>query len=212
MINMETKLCPKCHEDKTYEEYLLHKSGKLTGQPMAYCKNCTIIYQHEWYVTHPGYHLELEHIAGRCISKDENKSCPKYLGEVIAERVLAGLFEHVEKAPMNNPGWDFICGKKKRIDCKSSCLRHGTYSNSYWSFHICKNIICDYFLCLAFDDRDSLNPLHVWLIPGELINDKKSISITNTDMSLVKWKQYEKPIDNVLTCCSKLRQINEYRM
>jgi hypothetical protein len=202
---MDSKICPKCGEDKDLSEYYIVKTGRQKGQPTSYCKFCSSI-------TNRGATTKYRHKRGESIPMNENKSCPKYLGEVIAERVLAGLFEHVEKAPMNNPGWDFICGKKKRIDCKSSCLRHGTYSNSYWSFHICKNIICDYFLCLAFDDRDSLNPLHVWLIPGELINDKKSISITNTDMSLVKWKQYEKPIDNVLTCCSKLRQINEYRM
>jgi hypothetical protein len=205
MINMETKLCPKCHEDKTYEEYLLHKSGKLTGQPMAYCKNCTIIYQHEWYVTHPGYHLELEHIAGRCISKDENKSCPKYLGEVIAERVLAGLFEHVEKAPMNNPGWDFICGKKKRIDCKSACLRYRENCIPSWPFNINKNIKCDHFLLLGFDNREDLNPIKVWLIPNRILCNKMQLSITNNVKSLEKWTQYEKSLDKILICCNRLK-------
>lgn len=190
---METKICSKCGEDKDLSEFYIRNSGKQKGQPMAYCKKCNTICNRDWmYKT------------GKSHPMNKNRGCSSFLGIHVAEEVLAGLFEHVEKAPMNNPGWDFICGKKKRIDCKSSCLRQDSRT-ILWGFEINKNDKCDYFLCIAFDDRENLNPLHVWLIPGDVINHLVCLSITDSSKSLYKWKKYEKSLDKVLTCCAILK-------
>ena len=97
---------------------------------------------------------------------NENKECSQFLGIHIAEQVLSHVFKDVEQMPMNNPGYDFICNHGKKIDIKSSCLR----KKGNWLFNIKRNTTANYFLCLAFDDRGNMTPLHAWLIPGSKLN------------------------------------------
>lgn len=121
--------------------------------------------------------------------------------------------------PLNNPHYDFICGKGYKIDVKSACLSYpktniakGKYIkvyNPYWIFLIRKNPIADYFLLLAFSDRETLEPIHIWLIPASKINTKSGITITNTPKALRKWQPYEKPLDKVIHCCNRLRDTIE---
>lgn len=135
-----------------------------------------------------------------------NNTCSRWLGEYVAEQVLAKSFEHVIKMPNNNPGFDFICGKGNRIDVKSSCTIISTRS---WKFNINKNCIAEYFLCLAFDNRETLNPLHVWLIPSYIINNKVSFTISSSKKSLLKWSLYEQSLDKVLLCCEHMKESNQ---
>ena len=101
---------------------------------------------------------------------ENNKSCSQYLGIHIAERILSHIFHNVEQMPYNNPGYDLICGNGYKIDVKSVC--HVKDIPNKWNFPIRRNKIPDYFLCLAFDNREDLNPKHIWLIPGHIINNK----------------------------------------
>lgn len=118
---------------------------------------------------------------------NENKSCASYLGIYIAETAMRNVFDTMERMPNNTPGYDYLCGKGFKIDVKSSILfNHG---NGRWSFAINRNMIADYFLCLAFDNRENLQPLHVWLVPAEQINKKKNITISLTNID--KWSEYE---------------------
>ena len=130
---------------------------------------------------------------------DENRECPQFLGVHIAERVLSHVFKDVERMPILNRGYDFICNQGKRIDVKSSCL----WKNGCWGFHIEHNTIADYFLCLAFDNRKDLTPLHAWLIPGHVVNHlKKPVISPNT---IHKWNKYRLDISKVSACCDALR-------
>lgn len=128
-----------------------------------------------------------------------------FLGVHIAERVLSKIFEHVNRMPYGNPGFDFVCGKGFKIDVKSSCLNICT-DRRLWDFSIKRNDIADYFLFLAFDNRHNLTPMHVWLIPGSNINQKIKVSITNSKKSLCKWSEYERPLDRVIACCDAMRE------
>ena len=201
---MSTKICTKCGENKDISQFYFYKTLTRKGKPFPYCIDCGKLRTKNWTLKNPGHSAKRSHISGMSLPMNKNRTCPKYLGEVVAEGLLSAIFEHVEKAPMNNPGWDFICGKKKRIDCKSSCLRQDSRT-ILWGFEINKNDKCDYFLCIAFDDRENLNPLHVWLIPGDVINHLVCLSITDSSKSLYKWKKYEKSLDKVLTCCAILK-------
>lgn len=143
-----------------------------------------------------------------------------YLGVTVTEKVLSKVFPKVERMPHSNHGYDFICGKGYKVDAKSSCIRR----DGGWSFNINYNKTADYFACLAFDNRRSLNPLYFWLLPGQtlipwgkgkkmgvtLVNDCSSISIY--PHSLEKWKEYEKPIDKVLTSCNVMKSTLSYFM
>lgn len=104
----------------------------------------------------------------------ENKECSSYLGIGIAEEVLYRVFKDVVRMPMNNHGFDFVCNKGKRIDVKSSCIREA----GGWKFTIRRNHVADFFLCIAFDNRTDLNPLHLWLIPSHIVNYKTNAGIS----------------------------------
>ena len=131
-----------------------------------------------------------------------NPKCSVYLGVYVAERILADVFNNVERMPNGNTGFDFICGKGYKIDVKSACL--GEKSN-HWQFQIRQNTIADYFLLLAFDNRNDLNPVHLWLIPGHVLNHQKGTSIAVS--TLDRWSEYEltDKLDKVIKCCNTKR-------
>ena len=133
----------------------------------------------------------------------ENKECAQYLGIHIVERLLRNMFNDVEVMPMNHTGYDFICNKGKKIDAKSSCLR----KDGKWTFNIKHNTTADYFVCVAFDNREDLDPLHVWIIPGHVLNHLSGATIRPS--TLDKWAEYEKPIDNVVACCDTMKELVE---
>jgi len=130
---------------------------------------------------------------------NENKECASFLGVHIAERVLSHAFKDVEVMPTNNPGYDFICNKGKKIDVKSACRR----KTGSWDFHIGRNPTADYFLCLAFDNRENLNPLHVWLLPGGAINHLTCVGISQS--TIHKWDEYKLDVSKITTCCEAMR-------
>ena len=134
----------------------------------------------------------------------ENNECSQFLGIHVAERVLSRVFKDVKRMPYGNRGYDFICNKGKKIDVKSSCLRKDGKSWR-WGFDIKHNTIADYFLCLAFDNQVDLNPLHVWLIPGDAVNHLVTATISLG--TVVKWDAYALDITKITNCCDAMKQI-----
>jgi hypothetical protein len=106
--------------------------------------------------------------------------------------------------PYGNKGFDFICNNGYKIDVKSATLLGKKYKR--WCFGIEHNQIANYFLCLAFDNREDLNPLHIWLIPGNNVNKRTSISISPNTLN--KFDRYKLDrLDKIKLCCNKLRNI-----
>lgn len=196
---MHNNKCTRCGLEKTPEN--LDKFGtytsKYTGKkyPKSVCKKCD-----NEIVKSGLYRRE------KRSPMAENSKCSSFLGIYIGERVLSNYFDHVERMPNNNPGYDFICGRGFKIDVKTSCERVGRRGIRFWSFAIQKNKIADHFLCLAFDDRESLTPVRMWLIPGNRINHLEMLSISVSTSSVSKWTAYEKPLDKVLECYNALRE------
>lgn len=137
----------------------------------------------------------------------ENRECALFLGVHVAERVLRNVFKDVEQMPNNNPGYDFICNRGKKIDVKSSTTYTHTTFADCWVFRIARNTIADFFLCIAFDNRNDLTPLHMWLIPGNAVNDKLGIRVSVTTID--KWDEYRIPIDKVVSCCNEMKTLGE---
>lgn len=133
----------------------------------------------------------------------ENKTCASFLGVYVAERVLHRVFKDVRTMPYGNPGFDFICSKGKKIDVKAACVQHVVGHSDRWQFHTRYNMIPDYFLCLAFDNRVDLTPLYIWLLPADKFNRLSSATIAVTTVH--KWDSHKIPIDMVVTCCNSLR-------
>jgi hypothetical protein len=188
--DITTKKCASCNTEKAVSEFYIHclSSDGYSWKCKACSRKFTLDYKHSLGLSHP---------------MDTSKECSVYLGVHVAERALSNVFKNVEHMLHGNTGYDFICGKGYKIDAKSSVLHTRNIKYRGWVFHIRQNKIADYFACLAFDNRDSLTPLHFWLIPGEAINRLPSIEIRPT--TLHKWSQYEQPIDKVFCGCNLIK-------
>ena len=203
------KLCRNCYEKQRNRTNIQCKQCGETKPHQAFglCYNCWREQRKkpstlESRSKHAQESRNNRYKRGFCQSMSENKSCSLYLGITIAEKVLSKVFKDVEIMPNCNPGYDFICGKGYKVDVKSSCRRKE--GNTYrWTFIINKNQIPDYFLLLTFDNRENLNPEHIWLIPGNIINDKKAISISESRIN--KWDEYKLDIDKVIECCNIIK-------
>jgi hypothetical protein len=218
---METKRCSKCHYVKSLAEFYFHKSGINIGKHFSKCIQCSKDsvkqwaldnperrddYQKQWRKSHPGNTAKHNHKTGKQRPFTEAKDCSLYFGVYVAERALSRFFDHIERMPYGNPSFDFRCGRGYLIDAKSACLtQEGTKSPRWW-FNIKKNTVPDYFLCIGFDNRESLDPMHVWLVPREILNNRVGFGITNTQKGLRKWEKYEKPLDRVNTCCGAIKE------
>lgn len=132
-----------------------------------------------------------------------NKKCATYLGVNVAEKVLSMVFKDISVMPVNNHGYDFICNKGKKIDVKSACIDNSKHLKCRWSFIINKNKTADYFLCLAFDNRADLTPLHMWLIPAEKVNNFVKVSISES--TLQKWIKYKIDKSKTIKCCNSIK-------
>ena len=126
-----------------------------------------------------------------------------FLGVHVAEGVLSKVFKDVERMPYGNPGYDFICNNGYLIDSKSSCMHTRRGKSPSWQFAIKNNAIADYFVLLAFDNRYDLEPLYIWMIPGNDINDHASIGVSESTID--KWNEYSLDINKVVMCCDDMR-------
>jgi hypothetical protein len=190
---METHNCPRCGNDKPLNAFYRRGpgSGKRAGQIMTPCSECANKLRTVW-----------SHENGESVPMAESRKSPVFLGVYVAERALSKFFDHITRMPYGNPGYDFRCGRGFNIDVKCST---GGGTKGGWYFNIHKNCIADFFLCLAFDNRESLDPQHIWLVPGDILRDKNAFSITNSPKSLEKWVKYERSLDRVNTCCDTMR-------
>lgn len=142
------------------------------------------------------YQKELMYDKGIHSPLSDNKDCSYYFGLFIAQNYIIKTFEDPIEMPPNNPGFDWICKNGKKIDHKARCLCN--VGNCIgWKFEIKYNNIADYFILSAWDNRDSLNPLRVWIfhkddiIRGKKFWKREFIWITNTPKSLIEFKKYE---------------------
>jgi len=186
------KMCNKCGAELIIDR---NWSEVCKKHSMYLCRECSIKISEKYDRSHG------------VRSMSENKSCASYLGCHIAERVLKHVFKDVEVMPYGYSGYDFICNKGKKIDVKSSCARYNTCYTKYWQFRINENQIADYFLCLAFDNRNDLNPLHMWLLPSSIVNHRCSVSICET--TITKWDEYRIDVTKVTECCDKIKKTKE---
>lgn len=206
----ETKKCNRCNTIKSIEDFYIASKGTQKEHPWYICRECQKIERKEWRernkekVKESRKRWYKKHHDENSISK--NPSCPLYLGYHISETVLSHVFKNVTRMPITNPGYDFTCSRNKKIDVKSSCICKRSVGPEYWQFTIKRNQIPDYFILLAFDNLENLNPKHIWLVPSKLINSKLIIYIGNTNKSIRKWSKYELPIDKTKECCSHMKK------
>ena len=184
------KRCYRCKELKSLTEF--NKDNSRNDGHRHDCRKCDNTASQKYQ----------RNVIGR-LSMSENKKCAAYLGIAVAERLIIHIFNDVKVMSYGNPGYDFICANDKKIDVKSGCLllNHGKLSR--WNFNIEKNQIADYFLLLAFNSRNELEPQHMWLIPGNILNHLTGATISPSTID--KWDQYRQPINETVECCNEIK-------
>ena len=161
--------------------------------------------QYNIHTDHIGIYTGFQRALGFNNGSVDNKNCSTYLGVTIAEQLLAKVFKNVKRMHNGNKGFDIICNQGYKIDIKSSTK---TKTRNAWIFKINCNRIADYFLCIAFDDRKNLNPLHLWLIPSDEINYLVNLRISESKLN--KWSKFELTdmLDKVIGCCNIMKGDN----
>jgi len=162
-------------------------------------KECDSLYRKNNPEKTKAYGIRAHRKAGE-LPMSKNKKCSLYFGIHINERLLRLKFNDVEVMPPGNPGYDFVCNHGKKIDSKAGCILK---NRNGWLFHINHNTIADYFLLVAYDNRKDLNPLHIWLIPGYVLNHLVGASISPSTID--KWAEYEQDISEVIICCDTIK-------
>lgn len=194
-MSNDVSWCCMCKQYLPISEF--HRSTTVSTGLQTHCKSCGRNNLSSW-----------RHKTGRQTPYNKKRTCSMYLGVHIAERLLSLVFVGVTKMPMNNSGYDFVCGKGFKVDVKSSTLKKRSgLGNNFWMFTIDRNRIPDYFAFIAFNDRVHLTPLHFWIVPEHIVNGKTGVSITNSQEVLLKWKQYEKPINKLIESCNLLKVV-----
>lgn len=200
---MGTKTCTRCKRVKSVRDFYVDR--RIKSGLASWCKTCHKEYESE----HRDHYKELRknwtHTTGRQVPMADNKKCSSFLGVHIAERALSRFFDHIVRMPYGFPGYDFICGQGYKIDVKSSCLRKREKKGDSWNYVLKCNDKADYFLLIAFDNRANLEPIHVWLVPGNVLNAKKTLCIVPAGVD--KWEEYERPLDKITACCNAMRGI-----
>ena len=199
IINFGGKVCRKCGVE--LDEGNWYQSLQKIGSYI--CNACNTKKSHAWGEENPD---KVKESSARHRRKSgqlpisENKECGAYLGIYVFERLLSRFFNDVEVMPYGNIGYDFVCNHGKKIDAKSSCILK---NKNGWLFNIGNNTIADYFCCVAFDNREDLNPLYMWMLPGDKFNHLITASISPS--TLDKWDKYRRPIDGVIACCDDMK-------
>lgn len=201
-INRRQYICRLCHREYQREYVREHREHVQERRREYYQEHREHIREYDRERTRKRMHRTGQHLP-----MDENRECPVFLGVYVAEQVLSHVFKNVERMPYGNPGFDFICGGGHKIDVKSSCRRVSEKKADNWMFGIRKNKIAEYFLCLAFDNRESLNPEYIWMMPATDVNNYTGISISESRLD--KWDRYALDIDKVSACCSAMKNNQE---
>ena len=199
IMSITNPICRRCSAELNDENWY----GSSKKRRDYICKPCLMDRNKKWYHANLNTARAQKTRANRKHGMKpmiENKECASFLGVHVAEKVLYNVFKNVKRMPHNHPGYDFICGNGYKIDVKSSTTR----KEKSWEFNIRQNMIADYFLCIAFDNRDDLNPLYLWLIPKDVANKSKIIYINKN--TIAKWNTYKLDMNRVIKCCNTLKK------
>lgn len=210
--------CKKCVKERAGKYYrkhrkkLIDKAKKRREENSEKLAEESRIYYQDHKKDRKKYHKEWYERIGRekagHLPMYKNKLCPSYLGVVIAERLVRHLFDDVETMSMHNPGFDFVCNRGKKIDVKSSSTRFRNGKFPRWIFEINHNNTADFFICVAFDNRTDLNPLHMWMIPGHILSKQGSARISLS--TICKWNKWKMDINDAQICCTELKNREKY--
>lgn len=99
-----------------------------------------------------------------------------------------------DKISRNNPGYDFIDDLGRKVDIKGATLR---VNGKAWIFFLHKQVPPDYYIFVGYESLSSINPSHVWVIPGNLVKGHSGFAICTGSAGRAKWKEFEQDPNNL---------------
>jgi hypothetical protein len=168
----------------------------------------------------------------------DNPDCPRYFGEYIERKYVSQIFEDavpfeykrdiLGRITDKRKPYDYICCRGLKIKHVASCLRMDKNHVQkltgehlpYFAYAIKRNSIPDAWVFSAWNNREDLEPLFVWIIKGheEFITqvkkgpfwDRKTFTVYFNERGIKKMKRYEvtKKLDRLKEVC-KLNKIGE---
>ena len=139
------------------------------------------------------------HETGRQKPMEDAKDCPAHFGVCIGEKYVSQVFEGCKPAPYGTPGYDWEW-KGLKVQHKARCItvREWGWSSLWYFTRLDFNKIADKFVLSGWDDREGLNPLHIWIFDkDDIMSDglpfwnRNSITILNTPEGLAEFAKYE---------------------
>jgi hypothetical protein len=136
------------------------------------------------------------HETGQKRPMEEAEDCSAYFGVCIGEKYVSQTFEGSKPAPYGTPGYDWEWNGLK-VQHKARCLN--TLGVLYWRFtRLDYNKIAQKFVLSGWDNRDALNPKHIWIFDkDEIMSDglpfwnRNDIKIYDTPKGLAEYAKNE---------------------
>jgi len=188
------KTCSLCNTFLPIKDFN-KKAGSADGYRNE-CKTCINKRRQEW-----------RYRRGDNKSPSRDHAWNVWFGIEIGEEIASRYFDNPTRMPYGNPGYDLICKNGFTINVKMAIQR----DDRRWTYALSSRsgVGCDYYMLIAMSDRDTLEPLHVWLIPSNAVVgrnrtcDKGSLSVSPSTLS--KLAEYEKPVGHLQCCCQSVR-------
>lgn len=188
------------------------------------------------YTSTTEYRNEMNHEMGRFSAYSDNSECPTYFGQYIEEKYVSQIFDHpvpfefpkdeLGRITDNHKPYDYLCKKGLKIKMVSSVCHTSPSKVSkvtgdmlpYFEYAIRKNSVPDYYILSAWDNRESLDPLFVWIIKSneifittqsrKLFWDRENLSISFNENGIKKMKQYEAndKLDKLKEICGRYEE------
>lgn len=149
-------------------------------------------------LTYSEYDKKFDYKNYGVLPKEENRGCPLYFGEYIEEKYVSQIFEDPVQFeyPRDDMGriidrskpYDFLCKQGLKIKHAASCLRRKDSGNTevavgsireYWGYLIRRNSVPDYWIFSGWDNRESLEPMYVWMIKRDEKIDNQLVEMKN---------------------------------
>lgn len=177
------------------------------------------------------YITNYDHLKGKYGHMDENPECSHYFGTFVEREYVMSVFEDVKIFEYPKDEWgrrvdthkpyDWICKNGYKVKHAASCIRTDNYHTyrdgtpiPYFNFSIKRNEEVDYWMLSAWDNRDSLVPMFVWMIKGKedfitqagrrpfWDRDYFKIYITKKGLDRMSGYEIEKKLEELIDICS----------
>jgi hypothetical protein len=188
----ETYICSACYAGDGQSHPTLRRSNYKTRLDYA-----NAVAQKAGFKDEAERYRLYRHETGRQRPMEDTPDCPEYFGICIGEKYVSQVFEDSKPVPYGTPGYDWEWNDLK-VQHKARCLNTLGVPR-YWRFtRLDYNKIAQKFVISGWDNRNTLNPKHIWIFDkDEIMSDglpfwnRHDFKIYDTPEGLAEYAKYE---------------------